>query len=142
MNGREILNSAWKQDHGFLTPAAVRIIAADPETRLFALLVRCGNGRFLAPAQDVEHFSKIIAEHYELTNTVILQDGAWPERDYIRDISIPAGYEPTAPKGQEQAPRKPGRIMRAESEPRRSAAAGTRNDYDDSEGHSDADPGL
>lgn len=42
--------------------------------RLTRLLVRCGNGRFVAPAQDVAHFVKIINE-----------SGA----DHVRDISIP-----------------------------------------------------
>jgi len=43
------------------------------ESRLQPLLVRCGSGRFSAPAQDVQHFI-----------TIIEREGS----DYIRDVSI------------------------------------------------------
>jgi hypothetical protein len=44
--------------NGFLTMDDVKdIIAFD---RLMLLLVRCGNGRFLTPAQNVEWFCNII----------------------------------------------------------------------------------
>ena len=58
---------------GFLTMDDVKsIIAFD---RLMLLLVRCGNGRFLTPAQNVEWFCNIIDK-----------EGT----DYVRDISLPA----------------------------------------------------
>jgi hypothetical protein len=63
---------------GFLTADEVRLIAPINALRLMLLLVRCGNGRFLCPAQDVEHFVAIVTA-----------DG----RDYVRDVSIPAGGE-------------------------------------------------
>jgi hypothetical protein len=44
--------------------------------RLQPILVRCGNGRFTAPAQDIRHFVDIITK-----------EGS----DYIRDLSLPAG---------------------------------------------------
>lgn len=50
--------------------------------RLLLLLIRCGNGRFLCPAQDVSHFVAVIEEHYNnLPNS--------RERDYVRDVSLP-----------------------------------------------------
>ena len=45
------------------------------QDRLRKVLVRCGNGRFLAAAQDVQWFVDIIE-----------RDG----RDYVRDISLPS----------------------------------------------------
>jgi len=44
-------------------------------SRLQLVLVRCGNGRFLCPAQDVAHFVKIIDDS---------------QQDYVRDLSLPA----------------------------------------------------
>lgn len=43
------------------------------ERPLHPCLIRCGNGRFSCPAQDVQHFVDIIT-----------RDG----QDYIRDISL------------------------------------------------------
>lgn len=62
-----------KGNSGFLTMADLRVIAK--EDRLKLILVRCGNGRFLAPAQDVQNFIDIIT-----------RDG----KDYVRDISLPS----------------------------------------------------
>lgn len=58
----------------FYTSDDVARIAANPATRLKPLLVRCGGGRFTAPAQDVAHFIELI----EATG-----------RDYVRDVSEP-----------------------------------------------------
>jgi len=44
------------------------------ENRLELLLVRCGSGRFLCPAQDVDHFVQIITNE---------------GNDYVRDVSFP-----------------------------------------------------
>ena len=72
---------------GFLTsedmPEIIKI------NRLMMVLVRCGNGRFLCPAQDLEHFMTIIQEHSQLTHEKTGQ----PEvacGDYVRDVSLPA----------------------------------------------------
>ena len=43
------------------------------ENRLQPLLIRCGCGRFICPAQDAKHFIDIIEKD---------------NRDYIRDVSI------------------------------------------------------
>jgi len=59
---------------GFVTEAEVEEIAKQEPLKL--LLVRCGCGRFLAPAQDVKHFIGIIEKE---------------KSDYIRDVSIPVG---------------------------------------------------
>jgi hypothetical protein len=64
--------SVVKKNGGFLTHTDVEIIAHHDRLRL--ILVRCGNGRFLTPAQDVKHFTEIIA-----------RDG----QDYVRDLSLP-----------------------------------------------------
>ena len=64
--------SLAKKEGGFLSLTDVEIIAHHDRLRL--ILVRCGNGRFLTPAQDVKHFTDIIA-----------RDG----QDYVRDLSLP-----------------------------------------------------
>src|SRR3989304_4053609 len=85
--GRKIMHEAQRARMGFLTSEEVAQIAADPETRLDGLLVRCGGGRFLAPAQDVAHFIGIIERHSDLVEL----HTAEPERvDYVRDVSVPA----------------------------------------------------
>lgn len=43
------------------------------ENRLQQVLVRCGGGRFICPAQDLQHFIAIIERE---------------KSDYIRDVSI------------------------------------------------------
>jgi hypothetical protein len=51
------------------------------------MLVRCGNGRFLCPVQDVIHFISIIEEHAKLKAE---KTGSPFEGDHIRDVSFPA----------------------------------------------------
>lgn len=58
---------------GFLTMNDLRVIAK--EDRLKMILVRMGNSRFLAHAQDVKWLVEIVQ-----------RDG----KDYVRDISLPA----------------------------------------------------
>src|SRR3990167_7661346 len=67
-----------RKNGGFLTEGDVALLAADPETRLSLLLVRCGGGRFLAPADQVKHFIGIIEEH---------------KGDYVRDVSLPVNFQ-------------------------------------------------
>ena len=88
-NGQEIMAQATRERFGFLTAEEVAQIAGDPETRLSGLLVRCGGGRFMAPAQDVAHFIEIIRRHAELEE----EPGA--VSDYVRDVSVPAGGAPS-----------------------------------------------
>ena len=73
--GRMALLRARRQQYGFLNEQDVAAVARDESTRLTLLLVRCGAGRFLAPAQDVAHFIEAI------------EKGGL---DYVRDVSIPA----------------------------------------------------
>jgi hypothetical protein len=47
--------------------------------RLMLVLVRCGCGRFLCPAQDLQHFIAIIEQHAKDHPN---------EGDYIRDVSL------------------------------------------------------
>ena len=58
-------------NYGFITESDLPDIIR--ENRLQPLLVRCGGGRFIVPAQDLQHFIDIIE-----------RDG----QDYIRDVSI------------------------------------------------------
>jgi hypothetical protein len=55
--------------------------------RLMMVLVRCGNGRFMCPVQDVQHFIKIIEEHNGMAASGLVT--AHEQPDYIRDISLP-----------------------------------------------------
>jgi hypothetical protein len=64
-------------EYGFLQPADLATLRASAQYRLTPVLVRCGGCRFTAPAQDVQHLIDIITA-----------DG----RDYVRDVSIPAGF--------------------------------------------------
>jgi len=90
-----------REQGGFLQETDVEAIAADSRTRLTLLLVRCGGGRFMAPANQVLRFVRIIEEHDRLTQLVLdnaeTLDNcgiASPELltpgDYVRDISLPA----------------------------------------------------
>jgi hypothetical protein len=65
--------------------------------RSLVVLVRCGNGRFLCPVQDVRHFMAIIEEHYRFKGNgkgvIPMADYAKMEGehpDYVRDVSLPA----------------------------------------------------
>lgn len=81
MNGPDTISAAHRLTGGFLSSEEVKSIAADPVTRLFQLLVRCGRGRFICAAQDVEHFVAIITEHGNRPDSA--------ETDYVRDVSLP-----------------------------------------------------
>jgi hypothetical protein len=62
-------------DGGFLRAADVSpLVALD---RLFPVLVRCGACRFTCAAQDLEHLKRCIAAG----------------GDYVRDVSLPIGWE-------------------------------------------------
>lgn len=89
--GQAVMSRALKEYMGFLTSESVRIVAADPVTRLEALLVRCGGGRFIAPAQDIAHFIGIIER--EAGDDCRGETGQFS--DYVRDVSVPAGWTPT-----------------------------------------------
>lgn len=66
-----IIQEALKDRLGFITENELPEVVK--ENRLQEILVRCGNGRFIAPAQDVKHFIDIIERD---------------KQDYIRDVSI------------------------------------------------------
>lgn len=73
--------------HGFILAADVEPLIA--VNRLMLVLVRCGNGRFLCPIQDLNHFMGIINNHAERVKAEtgqLLNAGT----DYIRDVSLPA----------------------------------------------------
>lgn len=65
---------------GFLTEEDMKAMAENDATRLVQVLVRCGNGRFVCPAQDAQHFINIISR-------TTLED---KHNDYVRDVSLPA----------------------------------------------------
>lgn len=74
MSGAQIISEARSTTFGFLSEAQVERLAADPATRMTPVLVRCGNGRFTCPAQNVAHFVGII----ENSNG----------EDHVRDVSL------------------------------------------------------
>ena len=71
---------------GFLTADDLAVIAADPVTRLTLVLVRCGGGRFLSPADQTKHFIDII----ERDRKASANDRAGFCGDYVRDVSLMA----------------------------------------------------
>ena len=62
-----------KSNGGFMNETDIDIIAHHDRLRM--VLVRCGNGRFLCPIQDVKHFMAIVQ-----------RDG----QDHVRDVSLPS----------------------------------------------------
>lgn len=62
---------------GFVSAQDVTALAAHPTSRLWPCLVRCGGGRFVAPADQVAHFIRIITA-----------EGS----DYVRDVSLMAEW--------------------------------------------------
>ncbi len=101
MSGAAAIQNAQKTQGGFLLKEDIDAIAADPETRLTLLLVRCGGGRFLAPANQLQHFIDIIEQHANMTR-IITRDcldrtTKLPvhERDcdYVRDVSLPVNFK-------------------------------------------------
>jgi len=99
-----------RHGYGCLTTADMpELIAVD---RLRLCLVRCGAGRFLAPAQDVAHFVDIITRE---------------DSDYVRDVSLYFTDE-------EPRPPRPFPTGRPTLPPP--------FDGGPAYGHSDADPGL
>ena len=74
MSGAECIRRAVERNFGFLDYLQVETIAKDDATRLQLLLVRCHEGRFLAPAQDVAGLIEAV------------EKGGW----YVRDVSLPA----------------------------------------------------
>ena len=68
----------------FLTDADIpEVVKID---RMMLVLVRCGCGRFMCPAQDVAHFIEIIEEHAKLKEK---ETGTTFQGDYVRDVSFP-----------------------------------------------------
>jgi hypothetical protein len=72
--GAEVIRVAREVNAGFLTDEKVALIAGDDLTRLQLILVRCHEGRFMAPAQDV---AALLA---------VVEAAGW----YVRDVSLPA----------------------------------------------------
>ena len=61
-----------RQHHGFITREMLPEIVKT--NRFERILVRCGGGRFIVPAQDADHFIQIITRE---------------RSDYVRDLSFP-----------------------------------------------------
>ena len=79
------LENKIRRQHGYVLEDDVdRLIAVE---RLMLVMVRCGNGRFMCPIQDLKHFMTIIEEHSELKATATGKKFAG---DHVRDVSIPA----------------------------------------------------
>jgi hypothetical protein len=121
------------KDHGFLSVATLQDLAKIDRLRM--VLVRCGNGRFLCPAQDVEHFMDIIRRDFDAHN-----NGC----DYVRDVALQASdpafrgnYRPHTIEGSYRPQQTPARKPAASTSP---FPAIRGSSYDLSP--SDADPGL
>ena len=67
-----MIDKLLEEKMGFIT-SPEELKAVIEENRMIQILVRCGGGRFVCPAQDVQHFMDIVNK-----------EGS----DYIRDISI------------------------------------------------------
>lgn len=79
------LASAIERQGGFLYDEQIpELIKID---RLMLVMARCGNGRFMCPVQDLNHFIGIIEEHSKLVENV---DKPLEPSDYVRDVSLPA----------------------------------------------------
>lgn len=82
---------------GCLTAADLeRFVKVDPQ-RL--LLVRCNGGRFLAPADQTNHFCNLIRDYGTLLEVKFGKDtkgwqaaldAGYESIDWVRDVSIPA----------------------------------------------------
>lgn len=80
------LASAIERQGGFLYDAQIpELIKID---RLMLVLIRCGNGRFMCPIQDMKHFIAIIEEHSKMVESI--PDHRGEQSDYVRDVSLPA----------------------------------------------------
>lgn len=81
---RRIMN-----DGGFLRSTDVVTLATADNTKNIMVLVRCNNGRFTTPMQNVMHFTKMIEQHHQMMKA----SGQEPlmVSDYVRDISLLAG---------------------------------------------------
>ena len=66
-----VIEKVMKEQCGFITDADLPEIIKEKPQQL--ILVRCGNGRFIAPIDQVKHFIDIIERE---------------KSDYVRDVSI------------------------------------------------------
>ena len=138
------LLSSIVANHGYLDVAQLADLAKLDRLRM--VLIRCGNGRFLCPAQNAEHFMNIIRRDFDAHSV---------DCDYIRDVSLPSsdpahkgGYEPRTVEGSYShapAPKPAKPVQATRSSPRNSYVpvneeySGT---FDGFGVVSDADPGL
>lgn len=79
-----------REVYGYIVDEAdLKALGEHPDSRLWPVLIRCGGGRFTCPAQDAIHFIRIIQQ------SLVLRGNPAPhhEQDYIRDVSLLAGYE-------------------------------------------------
>ena len=130
-------------DGGFLTAKSLELELCGLD-RLFPLLVRCGCGRFTCAVQDLPHFTRCV------------NAGG----DYVRDVSLPIGWEARAASWVDGCPVTPCAMLPASFVAERPANQlkkvnawhlNRRGDFNESDcggvfdGHgviSDADPGL
>lgn len=108
--GEDVKKHVKATRYGFITQPELKIVANDNRTRLELILVRCGGGRFMCPAQDVKHFLEIIEQHNRLIKLLNEWKDAEQEEiecqamdrvfelvhgcvrgDYVRDVCFPAG---------------------------------------------------
>lgn len=66
-----LIETLSSENYGFVTEKDMPEIIK--EDRFQQILIRCGAGRFICPAQDTEHFINIITKE---------------KSDYVRDASL------------------------------------------------------
>ena len=84
------LASKIQSQGGFLQYEDIIALKSHDSLRLMLLLVRCNNGRFLTPVQDVNWFCKIISDHAKRAEQEYGFEESMSVSDYVRDISLPA----------------------------------------------------
>jgi hypothetical protein len=90
-----IIQKLLDEKCGFVTDADMPEVIK--ENRLQQVLVRCGSGRFICPAQDAQHFIDIIERDAKaieskwsqlVANAGMVLTSRHPSGEYIRDVSI------------------------------------------------------
>jgi hypothetical protein len=84
-----IIQKLLDEKCGFVTDADMPEVIK--ENRLQQVLVRCGSGRFICPAQDAKHFIDIIerdAKAQSSKGSSLATMQVHSSGDYIRDVAI------------------------------------------------------
>lgn len=75
-----------QKNYGFITESQISELEAID--RFMLVMVRCNNGRFVCPIQDLKHFKQIIQEHYRFLQEKSQEPGWMHGGDWVRDVSV------------------------------------------------------